>query len=44
MHIGAISLLAADDDAAIAWFTQRLGFALLEDTDMGGGKRWGVVA
>ncbi len=44
MHIGAISLLVADYDAAIAWFTQHLGFALVEDTDMGGGKRWVKVA
>ena len=44
MHLGAVSLLVADYDAAIAWFTQALGFALLEDTDMGGGKRWVKVA
>lgn len=40
MHLGAVSLLVADYDAAIAWFTKSLGFALIEDTDMGGGKRW----
>jgi len=44
VQIGAISLLVAEYDAAIAWFTQSLGFALLEDTDMGGGKRWVKVA
>ncbi len=44
MHLGAISLLVADYDAAIAWFTGALGFSLLEDTDMGGGKRWVKVA
>lgn len=44
MHIGAISLLVADYDTAIAWFTQCLGFALLEDTDLGGGKRWVKLA
>jgi predicted enzyme related to lactoylglutathione lyase len=44
MHLGAISLLVADYDAAIAWFTQSLGFSLLEDADMGGGKRWVKVA
>lgn len=44
MHFGAISLLVADYDAAIAWFTGPLGFALVEDTDMGGGKRWVKVA
>jgi catechol 2,3-dioxygenase-like lactoylglutathione lyase family enzyme len=44
VHIGAVSLLVADYDAAIAWFTQSLGFVLLEDTDLGGGKRWVKVA
>ena len=44
MHLGAISLLVADYDAAIAWFTGALGFDLVEDTDMGGGKRWVKVA
>jgi catechol 2,3-dioxygenase-like lactoylglutathione lyase family enzyme len=40
VHLGAISLLVADYDAAIAWFTASLGFTLGENTDMGGGKRW----
>ena len=44
MLLSALSLLVADYDAAIAWFTQRLGFELLEDSDMGGGKRWVKVA
>lgn len=39
-HISAIALLVADYDEAIAWYTDVLGFDLLEDTDMGGGKRW----
>lgn len=44
MHLGALSLLVADYDAAIAWFTGSLGFSLVEDTDIGGGKRWVKVA
>jgi len=40
MRLGAISLLVADYDVAIAWFTASLGFILAEDTDLGGGKRW----
>jgi catechol 2,3-dioxygenase-like lactoylglutathione lyase family enzyme len=44
VHLGAVSLLVADYDAAIAWFTGSLGFALVEDTDMGAGKRWVKVA
>ena len=35
-----LSLLVRDYDEAIAYFTNVLGFDLLEDTDMGGGKRW----
>jgi catechol 2,3-dioxygenase-like lactoylglutathione lyase family enzyme len=27
-------------DAGIAFYVGQMGFALLEDTDMGGGKRW----
>ncbi|MFC4527845.1 VOC family protein [Dyella halodurans] len=43
-YIGSIALVVADYDAAIDWYTRVLGFQLLEDTDMGGGKRWVVVA
>ena len=39
-HIGAISVLVRDYDAAIAFYVGTLGFTLSEDTDMGGGKRW----
>jgi catechol 2,3-dioxygenase-like lactoylglutathione lyase family enzyme len=39
-YLSAISILVADYDAAIAWFTDKLGFALVQDVDMGGGKRW----
>ena len=39
-HVSAIALIVADYDEAISWFTGILGFDLLEDTDMGGGKRW----
>lgn len=44
MYLGAVSLLVADYDAAIAWFTRSLGFVLLEDADLGDGKRWVKVA
>ena len=43
-HLGALSLLVADYDVAIAWYTRALGFELIEDTDMGGGKRWVLLA
>ena len=42
-HIGSISLLVRDYDEAIAWFIEKLGFALVEDTDLGNGKRWVLV-
>jgi lactoylglutathione lyase len=42
--IGAIALLVRDYDEAIAFYTQKLGFQLLEDTDLGAGKRWVRVA
>lgn len=42
--IGSLALLVRDYDEAIAFYTQKLRFTLLEDTDMGGGKRWVRVA
>jgi len=44
MHLGAVSLLVRDYDEAIAWFTDKLGFSLAEDTALGQGKRWVVVS
>src|SRR5262245_28742341 len=42
--IARVALLVRDYDEAIAFFARSLGFELLEDTPMGGGKRWVVVA
>lgn len=42
--IATIALLVASYDDAIAFYRDKLGFTLLADTDMGGGKRWVVVA
>ena len=42
--IGAVSLLVQDYDEAISFYVDKLGFSLIEDTDMGGGKRWVTVA
>ena len=39
-----VALLVADYDAAVAFYVGALGFELVEDTDLGGGKRWVVVA
>jgi catechol 2,3-dioxygenase-like lactoylglutathione lyase family enzyme len=43
-RLGLVTFLVHDYDPAIVWFTGSLGFALLEDTDLGGGKRWVRVA
>ncbi|HZX89181.1 MAG TPA: VOC family protein [Rudaea sp.] len=39
-----IALVVRDYDEAIAYYTQVLGFELLEDETRGPGKRWVVVA
>ena len=31
-------------DEARQWYEDKLGFSLMEDTDLGGGKRWLVVS
>lgn len=42
--IAALALLVRDYDEAIAFYTSALGFELIEDTRLGGGKRWVRVA
>lgn len=42
--LSRVALLVREYDEAIAYFTRSLGFVLLEDTDVGGGKRWVVVS
>lgn len=43
-RISLVALVVRDYDEAIAFYTQALGFTLLEDTDLGDGKRWVRVA
>ncbi|WP_322889638.1 MULTISPECIES: VOC family protein [unclassified Yoonia] len=43
-HLSLVALIVPDYDSAIAFFTGALGFDLLEDTDLGHGKRWVRVA
>ena len=43
-HIANISLLVTDYDEAIDFYTKKVGFSLIEDTDLGAGKRWVQVA
>ncbi|MTI74028.1 MAG: VOC family protein [Stenotrophomonas sp.] len=41
-HIALVTVVVADYDEAIAWYTGKLGFQLLQDVDQGH-KRWVVV-
>lgn len=42
--IGLVTLLVRNYDEAISYFTRKLSFALLEDTELSDGKRWVRVA
>jgi catechol 2,3-dioxygenase-like lactoylglutathione lyase family enzyme len=42
--LGHVALVVRNYDEAIAFFTGALGFRLIENTDLGGGKRWVLVA
>ena len=42
--LAALALLVRDYDEAIAYYTGVLGFRLVEDSRMGPGKRWVLVA
>jgi catechol 2,3-dioxygenase-like lactoylglutathione lyase family enzyme len=43
-RLGLVTYVAREYDEAIGFFVGKLGFMLVEDTDMGGGKRWVVVS
>lgn len=43
LAVGLVTVLVHDYDEAIAFFVDRVGLALVEDTDLGAGKRWVVV-
>lgn len=42
--IGCVSLLVRDYDEAIAFYTRALSFRVIEDAQMGEGRRWVVLA
>jgi catechol 2,3-dioxygenase-like lactoylglutathione lyase family enzyme len=42
--IGAVTLVVPDYDEAIAFYTQKLGFELIDDTRLSDTKRWVLVA
>jgi catechol 2,3-dioxygenase-like lactoylglutathione lyase family enzyme len=43
MKLRSVALLVREYDEAIAFYTSRLGFRLIEDADLGHGKRWVLV-
>ncbi len=43
-QIANIALVVENYDDAIAFYTQKLQFTLVEDTDLGGGKRWVLIS
>ncbi|MCF9331719.1 VOC family protein [Vibrio parahaemolyticus] len=43
-QIGNVALVVESYDDAIEFYTQKLQFTLVEDTDLGGGKRWVQVS
>lgn len=43
-RLGAVSVLVRSYDEAIDYYTRSLDFELVEDTPLGGGKRWVLVA
>src|SRR5262245_57077275 len=43
-RLATVAVVVADYDEAIAWYTEKLGFSLIEDSALGGGKRWVVVS
>jgi lactoylglutathione lyase len=43
-HLASVALLVRDYDEAKAWYVDRLGFVVIEDTPLGEGKRWVLIA
>ncbi|MBP0580826.1 VOC family protein [Labrys sp. LIt4] len=43
-YLGAVTLVVRDYDEARDWYVGKLGFEVVEDSDLGGGKRWLLVA
>lgn len=42
--LATVTIVVRDYDEAAAWYRKKLNFILIEDTDLGGGKRWVIVA
>jgi catechol 2,3-dioxygenase-like lactoylglutathione lyase family enzyme len=43
-QLAHVALVVRDYDEALAFYTTQLGFELVTDTPLGGGKRWVLVA
>jgi catechol 2,3-dioxygenase-like lactoylglutathione lyase family enzyme len=43
-RLSAVTLVVRDYDEAIAWYREKLGFVLIEDTLLEPGKRWVLMA
>ena len=43
-RLSLVALVVRNYDEAKTYYIENLGFTLVEDTDMGGGKRWLVVS
>jgi|SRR5579859_6460204 len=43
-NVGLVTVVIRDYDEAIRFYVGALGFDLIEDTELGGGKRWVTVA
>ncbi len=43
-QIASVALVVLDYDDAIEFYTHKLQFELVEDTDLGQGKRWVLIA
>jgi catechol 2,3-dioxygenase-like lactoylglutathione lyase family enzyme len=44
LKLGLVTIVVRDYDEAKIFYLEKLGFTLIEDSDLGGGKRWLVVS
>ena len=43
-QLALVTIVVRDYDEAKDWYADNLGFAVIEDTDLGGGKRWLILS
>lgn len=44
MYLHAVAIVVPDYDAGIAFYVDQVGFTVLQDIDLGGGKRWVLLS